>query len=112
MNIVLSATFGIICGFILELGNIIRLLSKYNKYVTILTDIIFSCSSGFILLYLLFHIYNGFYRIFDILAFIIGTIIYRISIGNLFASSLNNVYNRIKNRRGNHSDKQKQNTNC
>ena len=98
MNIIVSTSFGILCGFVWGISYFIRSL--------------FSCVCGIILLGLLFKIYNGYFRVYDIISFIIGFFIYKISLGNLFASFINNVYNRIKQRRDVKRDKQEQNTNC
>ena len=112
MNIIVSTSFGILCGFVWGISYFIRSLLNFNKIVTIVTDVLFSCVCGIILLGLLFKIYNGYFRVYDIISFIIGFFIYKISLGNLFASFINNVYNRIKQRRDVKRDKQEQNTNC
>lgn len=107
----LATCLGILSGLIWGLGIFIRKLFKNGKIITIICDMVFSIIISIILLYLLFIIENGYFRIYDIIAFSLGLIIERISIGNLFASLYYSVYNKIVENRGANKNYDKQNEN-
>lgn len=111
MNIVLSASFGILAGAVWGIGYFLRSVTNFNRIATVAFDIIFSLMCGAIFLYCIFIVEAGYFRLYDIIAFALGFGIERISMGNLFASLIQNLYNRLHERKLKHADK-KGKTNC
>ena len=83
---------GIIYGFI----NILYLV-KNRPILHIITDFIFTITFGIIFFIAINIINMGEFRLFLLIAYILGFYIERITLGKLFAKGYKNMYNKIIN---------------
>ena len=85
--------FGILCGIVLGIKNLVDLTFKKNKFVLIITDIAFLSISA-ILFVICINVFNfGEFRLFELLAFALGIVIEQKTINNLVEKFLILIYN-------------------
>lgn len=104
MNVIISASFGLLAGAVWGIGYILRSLTNFNRIATVAFDVIFSLLCGAIFIYCIFIVEDGYFRLYDIVAFALGFGIERISMGNLFASGIQKIYNRLHERKMRHAE--------
>lgn len=85
--------FGLTCGILLTIKNLICKMVKQNKVVIILTDILFCVLTSFVFLYAKIKFCYGEFRLFEPLSFCLGIFIEQISINNLVEKFFKLIYN-------------------
>lgn len=85
--------FGVTCGIMLTIKNLMCKTVKQNKVVVILTDVLFCIVSTFVFLYAETTFCYGEFRLFELLSFCLGIFIEQISINNLVEKFLKLIYN-------------------
>ena len=89
------ASIGIITGFVSDISYFMKKMFKMNYIVNLIVDFcIFFIGASFIFVYSC-EIINGVFALYEILAFVIGVSLEKISCSNLFAKFFDMVYNRI-----------------
>ena len=87
---------GLIMGLIYDIMRIIRRLFKNNKALTLVLDIIFLIACIAIAFLVLFLAYDGRFRIFPFIGYIVGFCIYMVGISKLFWLITHNLRLKIK----------------
>lgn len=88
--------FGMICGIIFEAKNLIRHALFDNKIISFVADFAFMCVSALIFVYSKNLLNFGEFRIYLLLAFVLGIIIEHISIGFLVEKLFYLMYNKSR----------------
>ena len=84
--------FGILCGIILSAKNLCDKLAKKNRVIVVITDILFMILLSLIFIFAKTKYCYGEFRLFEILAFVIGIFLQQISINNLVEKILKMSY--------------------
>lgn len=95
MEILFFIYHGIIAGIIYLLFAFLRGSFNYTLALTIPLDIIWGILATLTFGYCLITNFSGVFKLYQLLGFIIGLIIVKISLGNLVASLGHFVYNKI-----------------
>lgn len=75
---------GVIIGILFDIFRILRKSFPTPDFVTYLEDILFWLLTGIFLLFVLFQFSNGEIRIYQIMAILIGNVVYLLSISKFF----------------------------
>ena len=84
--------FGIVCGILLTIKNMICNLFKQNKIALIASDILFCIASTFVFVFAKITFCYGQFRIFELIAFIIGILIQQFSLNKIVEKFLHLLY--------------------
>lgn len=95
MEILYFIYYGIIAGLIYLGFAFVRGVFNYNLILTIILDLIWGTCATLLFGFTLITYFNGIFKIYQILGFLIGLVIVKISLGNLVASLSQLVYNKI-----------------
>ncbi len=75
---------GVSIGIIFDFFRVLRKTYKTSDIITYIEDIIFWILAGAIILYSIWYFNNGEIRLFMIIGIILGTLIYALTLSNLF----------------------------
>ena len=92
---IFSLLFGYLSGIIFNVIRLLQKLLKNNLIFTIISDIIASLSSGFLLLVCIFIYNNGIIRLYILLAFLLGITIEFLTLNKLVDFLIHYIYNII-----------------
>ena len=84
--------FGIVCGILLTIKNMICNLLKQNKIVIIASDILFCLVSTFVFVFAKIAFCYGQFRIFELIAFVLGITIQQISLNKIVEKIFHLLY--------------------
>lgn len=85
--------FGILCGILLSIKNLLDKTFKNKKLVIILTDLFFVLLSTLIFVYAKIKYNYGEFRIYQVLGFALGIVLQQISLNKLVEKVLIVCYN-------------------
>ena len=85
--------FGVVCGIFLTTKKLFDNLTHKNKIIIIVSDILFLCLCSFVFIFTKIKFCYGEFRVFQVLAFLLGIIFEQFSLNNLVEKILNLLYN-------------------
>ena len=84
--------FGILCGIILSIKKLCDKTFKNNRFVVILTDLIFMIFSSLIFIFAKIKYSYGEFRLYELIGFLIGIFLQQYSLNNLVEKILKMIY--------------------
>lgn len=86
---------GVLFGVVYECGFVLRGITGFNKVVTVIVDTLIFSFAGVCFFFTIYYVNNGIFAFYEVMGFIIGFFLERLSIGKLLANILFFVYNNL-----------------
>lgn len=93
--LLLFIIFGFLSGFVFDISNFIKVLTKNNKVINIILDFVSTIINALVLFVVNLYFNYGEIRLFAIAIFELGFTIQRLTLGKIFAKFFILLYNLV-----------------